>query len=1152
MPCLSGPSPGVVGFRNKASNWPRSTGIQGVTRPFAPVVIALAALLLTACISQSRDTAGQFSQGADLEDLRQDFAQAEVDRPVLTWWHWINGNVTKDGITKDLETIDRLGLGGVILFSTGHFWPGDVPFASDAFWDHAGFAMEEADRLGLGFGMFNSDGWSQTGGPWITPEHAMKEIVWTETRVPAGTMVRALAQPATRELYEDIAVIAFPVPEGDENLDLRLSTTLNLIESPNLLDGNDQTRATVSFGPEGMPAEMTLDLGASRSLRSITFENLYTPWRLDAVANIAVSDDGQEFLTVRQDADLSLVWNEFAPKDLTLSFPEQRARFVRIGFRLDANRAPGIDREQKLLLGGVSVRSGARVDFAEAKAGFALRYGAYAQAPFREAVTSGTDDGLASKHVVDPQGFRDLTALMDGSGTLNWRTPSGTGDWIIQRVGYTLTLSQNKPATETGLGLESDKLSAAATHVHFNGYVGRMNALSRKARGRPLDYLQLESWEVKSQTWTPGFAVEFERRRGYELTPYLPVLTGGRIVGSYAESTRFLNDYRLTIAELVEENHWQVLYDLARADGIGVVLSEASGEMSFLYDGLRYMQSSDWSMGEFWVPETDARPDIRHAASIAAVRGTQIVAAEAFTAHTGEHNWRYLPQDLKYYADRAFATGANQFVLHSYVHQPYDFAPGFTLRRWGTPFNRLNPWFPEAVGFGRYLNRTQHLLQQGHYVADIGVLTGEGVPSYLGTADDLGDRVPEGYDYLGVSPDTLDELFVRDGRIQTPGGPSFAVLVLREAGPMSGETIRQLVRLVEAGATLVGPRPTGPYGLDGAVSARGDWTDLANQLWGAAGERVDRKVGSGHVVSGQAVADVLSSQGLAPDVLVDTTSLDEIDWIHRRITGSDAYFLASRSAKPLSLSASFRDGGAGAELWDPVSGDTRPVCVVQDGERARVDLELAPRQAVFLVFTNEAAPDCITPVFERLGVPATDWLLMAPRSREPELSMSVGLGDLSRHPVEVVSAPMGPLSLKRTFELASAPSGRVFLDLGDVRGIVGVEINGIPVGSVWTPPFRIEVSGLLRSGTNTIRLSLAGPIANALIDDMDRPADIETKIDSRGNRQAIAPPDWLDGGVPRPDGRRTFTTYDPFSSGSGPEPFGVFGPVSLLLQTNGK
>src|SRR4051812_20155899 len=156
-------------------------------------------------------------------------APPETARPWV-WWHWMNGNISADGITKDLAAIRAVGAGGVILFEEANrVGPGPVDYFSPEHFAFIAQAGKESARLGLKFGFHNSPGWSSAGGPWVTPEHAMKHLTWSESPVVGGTHVTArLPKPSTtvrpyaklgppdrylhQDFYRDVAVLVFPTP----------------------------------------------------------------------------------------------------------------------------------------------------------------------------------------------------------------------------------------------------------------------------------------------------------------------------------------------------------------------------------------------------------------------------------------------------------------------------------------------------------------------------------------------------------------------------------------------------------------------------------------------------------------------------------------------------------------------------------------------------------------------------------------------------------------------------------------------------------------------------------------------------------------------------------------------------------------------------
>ncbi len=326
---------------------------------------------------------------------------------------------------------------------------------------------------------------------------------------------------------------------------------------------------------------------------------------------------------------------------------------------------------------------------------------------------------------IDRRKIVDLTARLDKSGRLSWDAPPGK--WMLLRLGHTPTGTVNAPSPEEGRGLECDKLSREGIDEHFAGLMAKLIADVGPAAGKTLTYTHIDSWENHSQNWTPRMREEFQKRRGYDPLPLLPVMTG-RVVDSLAVSERFLWDLRKTIAELNDENYAGRLRELAHEHGMKLSI-EAYGDG--LFDDLSYAGRADSPMCEFWMGG-GAMETVKEMASAGHTYGRNIVGAESFTAITAVAKWMNHPFSIKALGDAAFCNGVNRFVFHRYAHQPWlDRVPGMTMGPWGIHYERTETWWEQTRPWHEYLARCNHLLRQGLFVADLCYLQTEGSPSSM-------------------------------------------------------------------------------------------------------------------------------------------------------------------------------------------------------------------------------------------------------------------------------------------------------------------------------------------------------------------------------------------------------------------------------------
>jgi len=528
----------------------------------------------------------------------------------------------------------------------------------------------------------------------------------------------------------------------------------------------------------------------------------------------------------------------------------------------------------------------------------------------------------------------DLTGKLDAAGQLTWDVPAG--NWTVVRFGHTSTGRENHPSPASGRGLECDKLDRAAAEAHYKAFIGRLVADVGPLAGRTLVATHIDSWEVGSQNWTPRLPEEFRNRRGYELRPFLPVMTG-RGVDSLEVSERFLWDLRQTIADLLLENYADVIRDLAHRDGLRLSI-EAYGDGPLV--DMAFAGRADEPMGEFWSwAKFGAAESCREMASAAHVYGKPILGAEAFTADNHE-KWLGHPAAIKDLGDWAFCEGINRFVVHRYALQPWrDVAPGMSMGPWGLHYERTQTWWDRSRAWHDYLARCQFLLQQGRFVADILELQPEGAPRAFQPRRT--DRSP--YNFDGCTPEALvTRVSARNGRLVLPDGVNYRVLVLPPSETMTRALLRKVKELVDAGATVVGPKPIKSPSLSGYPGCDDEVRSLAEALWGP-----------GRVIADRTPEQVLASQGVLPDF----ASQPPLRYIHKQLNDVELYFVANGRPRDVEAVASFRVAGRTPELWRPDTGRIEPAAVYQEsGGVTRLPLRLDPSGSVFVLFRPAAAP----------------------------------------------------------------------------------------------------------------------------------------------------------------------------------------------------
>lgn len=773
-------------------------------------------------------------------------------------------------------------------------------------------------------------------------------------------------------------------------------------------------------------------------------------------------------------------------------------------------------------------------------------------------------DTAAQGAAVHKKQIINLTNKLQADGTLNWDVPPG--NWTIMRFGVRNNGAVTRPAPLPGLGFEADKLDTVAMNAHLDAYVGK---LLRKI-GQPdpskaggLKTLHMDSWEMGAQNWTPGFREIFGKRRGYDPLPFYPVYAGN-IVESSEVSERFLWDLRQTLQELVLENHAQHVKKYSHRNGLK--LSIEPYDMNPTAD-LELGAVADVPMCEFWSKGYGFNTSFSciEATSIAHVNGISLVPAEAFTAQDNE-SWKQYPGSMKDQGDWAFAAGINRLVYHTFINQALhdSLRPGMTMGPYGVHWDRGQTWWPMADGYHNYISRCQFVLQQGRAVADILYLTPEGAPhvfrppaSALTNNEVMPDR--KGYNFDGCSPGQLYAAKVENNRIVFPGGASYRILVLPAFKMMTPALLEKVRSLVQNGATIVGPPPTRTPGLSGYPASDRKIQATAKTVWGglnAPAQRTAKSYGKGKVIWGgdlspkdsalypeyEPTAAVLREMGAAEDF----SSSGPVRYTHRTMPDKDIYFVANRTEQALTTDCIFRTVQGLPSLWDPLTGDTRPLPEFRtDNGRTTVPLEFGAHQSFFIVFEKNGNPaNGPSENFPQRSIAATlngPWTVaFNPKWGGPASIIFDKLEDWTKRAEEGIKYYSGIAVYKQNFNIPAGGTARkIYLDLSEVKHMARIRLNGRDLGVVWTAPWKVDITTSLKPGNNQLEIEVANLWPNRLTGDARLPDD--------GVRNGQWPP-WLLEGKPRTSGRYAFATYSPYKQDSPLLPSGLMGPVTIQYE----
>ncbi len=1112
------------------------------------------------CAGLVLSLAAAFAQD-ESDSLKAGFENPPQSARPRVWWHWMNGNITKEGIRLDLEWMHRVGIGGFHNFDAALSTPQVVEhrlaYMTPEWKDAFKYATNLADQMGMEEGIAGSPGWSETGGPWVPPAEAMKKYVWSETEIEGGKPFHgALAHPpsntgAFQNLpnhdlpvdasldssqdpvhYADSAVIAYRLPEYDVSLSsLHPKVTTSaapayVIDPSPLSDGDFVHGISFPSAEVGQKSWLQYEFDKPVRMQAVTLVmgGSYDPMQIffgygESGRDLEASDDGQNFRKI--------VHIENGAVGTTTSFAPVTARFFRVTFLIKPSSAgaavdfiPSAAASSKALapvqVAELVLHAGARVNRYQEKAGFA---------PMPDLYTFATPS-VPTSEAIDKSSVIDLTGKMKADGSLDWNPPPGR--WVVLRLGYSLIGIHNHPATREATGLEVDKLNGRYVRNYMDQYLDTYKAtFGPDLMGKHgLQFVITDSWEAGSQNWTDDMIAQFKKYRGYDPTPWLPVLTG-RIVESADASDRFLWDVRKTVADLTANEHYAPVEESIHAHGLGHYGESHEEGRAFIADGMEVKKLNEIPMSAMWTQSPGVNEEMfgydaddRESASVAHIYGQNLVAAESMTASVAP--WAWSPASLKPTADQEFLNGINRIVIHESTHQPLiDKAPGLTLGPFGQWFNRNETWAEQAAPWISYLARTSFMLQQGRFGADLVYFYGED-SNLTAIFGDKSPDVPAGYGFDYINADGLiHELTFANGRIVTKRGMSYRVLGLDPySRHMSLPVLKAIHKLVIEGAVVAGPKPIDDPSL---ADDQEEFRKLSNQLFGD-GAGVHR-VGKGAVYTGQDVLSVFRSLHLPPDFDYSQPQQDtRLLFVHRVLAEGDIYFVDNRSDRYLTVDATFRVSGRVPEIWQAETGTSKPASYKIVEGRTSVPLQLGPWGTAFVVFRGAARANSRTlPVETETQVAAMDgpWTVGFQPGRGAPASVTLAAlaswGDNADAGVKYFS---GTGSYSRTLEAQAdwfKVGARLWIDLGEVKNLAEVVVNGRSLGTIWHSPYRVDATAALKPGANTVVVKVTNAWVNRLIGDQ-QPGATE---------------------------KYTFTAVKPYKADSPLLPSGLLGPVRV-------
>jgi len=988
-------------------------------------------------------------QNVSFDRIEEGFRQVPDSVRLAAYWYWISDHISREGVEKDLEAMKAAGITRAFIGNIGlnDLEAGEHKVLSPEWWEITHAALKKATELDIEIGIFNSPGWSQSGGPWVKPEESMRYLASSEIKVK-GPQTLKVNLPSVGKDAQDVKVLAYP------------DQTANLFEKTWKVKKEN-----------GKPFVQELQLPGEELIRNISVK---TKTPIKTHVRILAKDGSdykllKEFEADRSNPALNVGFIPYAP--VVISLPETKAEVFRLELSPEGGGELEITLSSKPLMERYPEKTLAKM--------FQTPLPLWHDYLWERQPAISDPDLIVNKEKVI-----DITSSFSADGTLEWTVPEG--DWVIARYAMLSSEVTNSPASPEATGLEIDKMSRKHVATHFDAFIGEILRRIPEADRKCFKVVVQDSYETGGQNWTDNMIERFKETYDYDPVPYLPVLSGN-IIGNSDISDRFLWDLRRLIADRVSYDYVGGLAEVSHKHGLTTWL-ENYGHWGFPGEFLQYGGQSDEVSGEFWSEGSLGDIENRAASSCAHIYGKTKVWAESFTS--GGPNFGRYPATMKQRGDRFFTEGINATLLHLYIHQPYeDRNPGMSA--WfGNDFQRKNTWFSQMDVFSSYLRRANFMLQQGRYVADVAYFIGEDAPKMTGVCD---PELPLGYSYDYINAEILlTRASVNDGRLVLADGMEYRLLVLPKLEAMRPEVLNKIAELVKEGLVVLGPAPERSPSLAHYPEADTAVQTTAGLLWNKGDSPA--VYGKGQVFpDGYTIEQIFEQLNVIPDFQLPSKDIPVL-FIHRTTEDGDFYFVSNQSDRKISFGPHFRITGYQPELWNPLTGEIRLLPEFnQDGQVTTLSLELDAYESSFIVFrktgkvSNSKTENF--PVKEVLHRISTPWTISFENGkRAPGGPVFFNeLYDWTDMMDERVKYFSGEAIYTNTLTLEDIPSGEIYLDLGKVMVMAKVVLNGRRVGGVWTPPYRLNVTDFVKAGDNLLQVIVVNNWQNRLIGDQQLP-----------------------------------------------------------------